>query len=379
MEKKSKKSGPAREEGQFFDYCSLSIEEIRRLANGTVKDRDVSTTSVSLVTSEQVLTKQKLGFFEELACVLFLSFGVPNGIFTIPTVVFLIGKFVVGDLKLTFAIFGAIVLLPLTILPQPFVPSMLQSWMAVLIVKYFSFRFVFEERPPLRNDADPNYHPRIMVAPPHGVFPYGNILAMLIWPSLCGDTFRGIASSAALRPPIFKQILRSIGVIDASRDIARKALEKGESLGISTGGVAEVFETNEDDECIVLKERIGLIKLAIRTGADLVPCYLFGNTKLLSCWAGEGIPGARTILQSISRKLGFALIIIHGRLGLPIPRRIPILAVLGKPIPTHHIQCEDPTKEQIETVQTLLLDEMQDIFERYKGLYGWDEKQLIIK
>jgi hypothetical protein len=265
-----------------------------------------------------------MGFFEELACVLFLSFGVPNGVFTIPTVVFLIGKFVAGDVKLTFAIFGAIVLLPLTILPQPFVPSMLQSWMAVQIVKYFSFRFVFEERPPVRNVADPNYHPRIMVAPPHGVFPYGNILAMLIWPSLCGDTFRGIASSAALRPPIFKQILRSIGVIDASRDVARKALEKGESLGISTGGVAEVFETNEDDECIVLKERIGLIKLAIRTGADLVPCYLFGNTKLLSCWAGEGIPGARTILQSISRKVGFALIIIHGRLGLPIPRRIPI-------------------------------------------------------
>jgi hypothetical protein len=91
-----------------------------------------------------------------------------------------------------------------------------------------------------------------------------------------------------LRPPIFKQIWQSIGVIDASQHVAREALEKGESLGISTGGVAEVFETDEDDECIVLKEQIGLTKLAIRTGADLVPCYLFGNTKLLSCWGGLG-------------------------------------------------------------------------------------------
>lgn len=202
---------------------------------------------------------------------------------------------------------------------------------------------------------------------------------MIAWPVLNGGNFRGLASSAALRPPIFKQILRSIGVIDASRKVARKALEDGESLGISTGGVAEVFETNSHDECIVLKERVGLIKLAIRTGADIVPCYVFGNTDLLGCWAGEGIPHGRTILETISRKLGFALILIHGRFGLPIPRRLPLLGVVGKPIPTHHLKCEDPTNEQIKKLQDQLLSEMERIFDDYKGLYGWETKSLIIK
>jgi len=122
-----------------------------------------------------------------------------------------------------------------------------------------------------------------------------------------------------------------------------------------------------------------LIKLAIRTGADLVPCYLFGNTKLLSCWAGEGIPGAKTILERVSRKLGLALILIHGRFGLPIPFRVPILAVLGKPIKTFDIKNEEPTMEQIEKIQGLLLEEMQDIFDRYKELYGWKDKRLIIR
>ena len=220
---------------------------------------------------------------------------------------------------------------------------------------------------------------------PHGVFPYGNILAILTYPTICGHSFRGIASSAALRPPIFKQVLRSIGIIDASRHIARSHLEEGGkeggkwSIGISTGGVAEVFETNANDECIVLKERIGLIKLAIRTGADLVPCYLFGNTKLLSCWIGEGIPYGRTILEKISRKLGFATILVSGRFGLPIPRRIPVLAVMGKGIPTHHIQKEEPTIEDIKLVQTKLLNEMDAIFNKYKSLYGWEDKKLIIK
>jgi hypothetical protein len=200
---------------------------------------------------------------------------------------------------------------------------------------------------------------------------------MLLWPSLTGHHFVALAASSALR--VFP-ILRSIGAVDASRSVARKALEQYPyTIGISTGGVAEVFETNAVDECILLKERVGLVKLAIRTGADLVPCYLFGNTKLLSCWSGEGIPGAHSILERISRKLGFALIIIHGRFVLPIPFRVPVLGVTGKPIPTHDIKCEEPTQEQIDKIQGLLLDEMQEIFERYKGLYGWEDKRLIIR
>merc|ERR1719162_2962002 len=168
---------------------------------------------------------------------------------------------------------------------------------------------------------------------------------MLRWQTVSGRGFRGLASSAALRTPIFKQVLRSIGVIDASRSVARKTLENGESIGISTGGVAEIFFTNEDNECILLKERIGLIKLAIRTGADISPCYLFGNTKLLNCWTGEGIPGAQFILEKISRRAGFALILIYGRFFLPVPFRKPVLGVCGKAIPTHNIQCEEPTME----------------------------------
>ena len=98
---------------------------------------------------------------------------------------------------------------------------------------------------------------------------------MLAWPSFCGHHFLGLAANSALRVPIFKQILRSMGVIDASRASARKALEAWpHTIGISTGGVAEVFETNAEDECILLRERVGVVKLAIRTGASLVPCYI---------------------------------------------------------------------------------------------------------
>jgi hypothetical protein len=52
---------------------------------------------------------------------------------------------------------------------------------------------------------------------------------------------------------------------------------------------------------------------------------------------------------------------------------------MGKPIPTHHIKCEEPTPEQIKEIQDKLIDEMQVIFDKYKGLYGWEDKKLIIK
>lgn len=358
-------------EAMFFDFSSLSQQEMIRLAQGSDKDRLNSQIPFSKITKEQVLRIEPLSLLQHIACIVFLAMGVPNGIFTIPALLCLIGYFFVGSIKTTFLAFF-ILLIPLILLPQPFLPSALQSWLAVAVSKYFSFRFISDEQ------LLPNRR-RILVAPPHGVFPYGNILAMICWPSSFGFPFRGLAASSALRVPIFKQILRGLGVTDASRHVARKVLEGGNSLGISTGGVAEVFETNAGDECIVLKERVGLVKLAIRTGADLVPCYLFGNTKVLSCWAGEGIPGARNVLEKISRKIGFALILIFGRWGLPIPYRVPIFGVAGKSISTKHMQCEEPTPEQIKEIQDQLLEAMQDVFERNKKFYGWEDKKLIIK
>jgi 1-acyl-sn-glycerol-3-phosphate acyltransferase len=361
----------SKKEAEFLDYCSLSQAEMIRLAKGTDKDREAATRPFSTVTTEQVQKIQPMNPFSHLLCILFLAFGVPNGVFTLPPLIYMVGRLVVGNVQATFM--GALLLLiPLSFLPQPFVPSSLQSWMAVQIIKYFSFRIIVEERV-----QDTQGH--IFVAPPHGVFPYGNLLAMLLFPSLMGFPFKGLAASSALRFPIFRQVLCAMGVIDASRNTARNALEEGHSIGISTGGVREVFETNAEHECILLKERKGMIKLAIRTGAELVPTYMFGNTKALSCWAGEGIPGGRNILERISRKVGFALIIIYGRLGLPIPYRVPILCVMGKPIPTKHIQCEEPTVAQIDEIQAILLKEMTQLFERYKAIYGWENTELIIK
>ena len=58
-------------------------------------------------------------------------------------------------------------------------------------------------------------------------------------------------------------------------------MEKGKNLFILPGGVAEIFVSEPGTHTIIAK-RHGLMKLALRTGAVLVPMYVFGGTDFLS-------------------------------------------------------------------------------------------------
>jgi Diacylglycerol acyltransferase len=430
----------------YMNFCAFRRADMKRWSDPTPavatsvpnNNHPTATSCTCLVpvtsqypTQNDILALAPMTFIEHLAAVLFLTLGVPNGALTIPLTFVSLGWLVLGATVTQSLLALVVLLLPLALLPQPFVRDRLHCWVAVQVAKYFSFRMVFEEPAQTQTITDtngtiavvagnrtsatngnskngnaavasnghnhskespssgctapvppfPRGRPQILVAPPHGVFPYGNLLSMMAWPCYTqGHCFQGLAASAAVTVPIFKQILASIGVIDASRASARRALQHYPyTIGISTGGVAEVFETTADDECILLRERIGLIKLAIRTGADLVPCYVFGNTKLLSCWSGHGIPGARGVLEKISRRVGFALVLPYGRCGLPIPRRTPIFAVAGRAIATVHLQKEEPTDAEIHDIQEQLIAAMQGLFDRHKHLYGWQEKRLVIK
>lgn len=90
-----------------------------------------------------------------------------------------------------------------------------------------------------------------------------------------------------------------------------QVLHGHESIAVSSGGVAEIFETDDsgsgDEEVIVLRSRKGIVRLALQTGAALVPCYVFGNNRLLRLWAG-GKGRLHELLRWLSRKIGKAVV-----------------------------------------------------------------------
>lgn len=197
-------------EPEFFDYCALTFEEIQMMCQTTSsppaaaaasspggvggvttramlarrqKQQRTKFVPLSQISSRDVLRIEPMAWWNEGLCICFLSFVVPLGVFTLPPVVALLGYGLCGwTVRTSFLYFGLVVLVPLTLLPQPYVPATLQSHLALQIGKYFSFRFILEERPHPRpthsqssNTSRRNpekekvYRPTIMVAPPHGV------------------------------------------------------------------------------------------------------------------------------------------------------------------------------------------------------------------
>jgi hypothetical protein len=72
---------------------------------------------------------------------------------------------------------------------------------------------------------------------------------------------------------------------DASASNLAKILKKKGVDGtvvLYVGGIAELFKTCREEERLFLSGRKGFIKMALRSGVDIVPIYLFGNTSVLS-------------------------------------------------------------------------------------------------
>mmetsp|Transcript_1988 Transcript_1988/g.2669 ORF Transcript_1988/g.2669 Transcript_1988/m.2669 type:complete len:401 (-) Transcript_1988:339-1541(-) len=367
----------------FLDFCNKSPQDWKNLKDAsTQKERMALNHFKKLqdVTSKDIQTKEPMTWLEEVVAILILAFGVPLGAFTWPPLIAAFGYFVVGNVLQTFQYFALFVLLPLTILPQPMMESLHYSWCMKVVMKYFSVRVIQEEA------YSEEKRPRIIVAPPHGIFPYASVLSLAVYPSLCGYNAYALATSAALATPIFKQILRGVGVIDADRTTARRALEGKhpnghQTIGISTGGVAEIFNAcyprREPNEVILMKRRKGYLKLAIRTGAEICPCYMYGHTEALVGFCGFGFIGK--LIERISRTVGFAMVLIFGRWCMPIPNRTPLLIVTGKNIQTiHYGKPDEPTQDQIDELQQQVCTELTTLFDRYKVLYGWEDKKLVI-
>jgi hypothetical protein len=266
--------------------------------------------------------------------------------------------------KIALVVVGVLVLIGL--IPVEFSETACYHYLATLNLKYFSYRAIWQIMQP------PGCY--IGVQPPHGLFPFGGLLGMFAMPRFVGFCGRGIAASAILAIPIIGHLLKIIGCIDASRENVRYHLSHGDSIGVSTGGIAEIFEASAEEgvECIILKSRGGICKLALQHGVPIVPGYLFGNSKCLHVWHDP-----LGIMRWLSRKLQVSLVFFWGRWGLPIPYRTPLLSITGDKIEVPRI--ENPTPEQVQELLDTLVEKITELFDQHKTSFGWDNVKLIVK
>jgi 2-acylglycerol O-acyltransferase 2 len=138
------------------------------------------------------------------------------------------------------------------------------------------------------------------------------------------------------------------------------------------GGAQEALDSRPGNYRIQIKSRKGFIRIALETGASLVPVISFGEVDVYDQISNE--PGSRLRnFQEASKKLtGVAPAVFNGRgffqytFGI-IPRRNSINTVVGAPIDVKKV--ETPTMYDIEQLHKIYMRELNALFEEHKSKY----------
>ncbi|CDJ62358.1 Diacylglycerol acyltransferase family protein, related [Eimeria necatrix] len=216
----------------------------------------------------------------------------------------------------------------------------------------------------------PPREPTIYAVFPHGIVPTAPaVMATGNFGDLLGH-FRLTAASVVRWCLVYGQLIFLSDAIPADKQAMKQTLEKGSNLLVSPGGIAEIYETNSSEERLHLQDRLGIVRLAMQTGAKLVPVYCFGNSQAYR------LPWGVRFLQPFARLLRIAVVSFYGRFGLPVAYRVPLLYAIGRPLQMP--QADKPTKAEVVAAHKVFVEEVRRIFETYKGVYGWKDKQLKI-
>ncbi|KAH8069172.1 2-acylglycerol O-acyltransferase [Aureococcus anophagefferens] len=206
-------------------------------------------------------------------------------------------------------------LLPPAVLP-PFGMWLLRQYPLRQIPKYFDF----EEYAEFTDAEFLRWHEEgkraVACIHPHGVFPFVSVcgaVSTVCRPDGLRDGLmgvrRGFRDPPAAAPQGHHRHLRHRRRRGQG---AQRAAETAQGSCVIYVGMVELFHSTPKRDRL-LKKRKGFVKIALRTGADLIPIYSFGNTTVLEAFKSGP-------LASLSR-VGVSVTVL-GRWFLPIPKRV---------------------------------------------------------
>lgn len=163
-------------------------------------------------------------------------------------------------------------------------------------------------------------------------------------------------------------------VIEGKCASANAVGRKPRNLYILPGGIAEIFTSTPRRHTIVFSNRRGLIKLSLETGAQLIPCYVFGGTDFFYNLAtGQGF------LSKLSRKFKIGITIFWGWFFLPIPFHPKITMCIADPIPVEKwVSDESISAQAIEELHKKYVESITKLFDDYKEAAGYPDATLEI-
>lgn len=235
---------------------------------------------------------------------------------------------------------------------------------------YFPVTVIAEDEAAFKSDT-----PYVVGLEPHSALPtampsvFGTSSTML--PEGLRHRTHGLASSACFRVPLVRHVYWWNGIRPITRGWMRRLLHRNRCVVLVPGGVQECLYMRKDGELAFLSPRKGFVRIAMQSGAPLVPCFAFGQGSTYNWWRPEG-----AWVQRMSRRIGMVPMALVGRGGSWLPCRSRMTVVFGRPIevPQH----DAPPDELLQEYLDRFIADMRELFDKHKAAAGYPDWQLTI-
>jgi 2-acylglycerol O-acyltransferase 2 len=223
---------------------------------------------------------------------------------------------------------------------------------------------------------------------PHGIISHGAFAAFATEALGFSTLFPGITNTlltldSNFRLPFYRDYALAMGLRSVSKESCINLLTKGgtngEGMGraitIVVGGARESLDAQPNTLRLVLRKRKGFVKLAIRTGADLVPVLAFGENELYDQVRPDEHPFIHKVQLTVKKVLGFTVPLFFARgvfnydVGM-MPYRRPLNVVVGRPIKV--VQSRQPEEAYVDEIHAKYVMELMRMWDEWKGEFAPD-------
>lgn len=184
-----------------------------------------------------------------------------------------------------------------------------------------------------------------------------------------------IAGSACFVWFLIREILISAGVVDCSPFNFESWLNQGYSVLVFPGGAHEALYAQPHDDRLDLKRKRGFIRMAMKRGVRVVPCYTFNEVDGWEQIEDEAFgPVGRTIRWAWNKFWGLTLpFLLH---LTPTWKPDTLVTVVGEPIEVSHDS--NPSEEVLSHYSDIYMKALVKLYNEHAHLYNTQHKTIEI-
>ncbi|GAQ84187.1 2-acylglycerol O-acyltransferase 2 [Klebsormidium nitens] len=231
-------------------------------------------------------------------------------------------------------------------------------------------------------DLDPS-RPYLFAVHPHGILAQGAWLGFATDATSFPQLYPGVnphflTLTPHFRTPFLREFLLLHGVCDSAKETCVGLLARGQSIVLTVGGARESLYAKPGTVNLVLERRKGFVKVALETGASLVPVISFGENDVYDTVLTDPASVWGRIQRYFLTVWGVTLPDFKGRgiFFMPFvkmqPYAVPMNIVVGAPLHVQKFEGDIESKEGkllVDSVHSQYKKALLDLWEVHKARF----------